>query len=171
MKHQNFRIQSWRLTQSSIRKQDTIWSTCISASFGPLSWTVLAISWRERVRYVWVSRWILRLYIEDTTCITNPRLLSWKIMERLLNFHKRWTNMGLWELRDRIKELSLCTHAFILAAIRSGNAPFDLQKTYTFKLILVCLNKCLKLRDFSSAITAWQLQVGLLKKKQISSLC
>ena len=56
----------------------TIWSTCISASLELFNSTLLAISSSERVRYVWVNLWILRLYIEDTTCFTTPRLLSWE---------------------------------------------------------------------------------------------
>jgi len=64
--------------------KSTICSTCISASLGLFNCTVLAISWRERVKYVWVNLWIFRLYMDDTTCLASPRLLSWN-----RNLHKK----------------------------------------------------------------------------------
>lgn len=57
---------------------NTIWRICISASFGVFSCTASAMSWRERVKYVRVNLWILRLYIDDMTCLASPRLLSWR---------------------------------------------------------------------------------------------
>lgn len=63
----------------------TIWSTCNSASLGLFSCTVSAISWRESVKYVCVSRWIFRLYMDDTAWFTNPRLLSWKSKQNIIN--------------------------------------------------------------------------------------
>lgn len=56
----------------------TIWSTCISASLGVVICAVLAMSSSDRVKYVWVNLWMFRLYIDDTTCLTNPRLFSYK---------------------------------------------------------------------------------------------
>jgi hypothetical protein len=55
----------------------TICRTCISASLALFKCTVLAMSSRERVKYVCVNLWIFRLYMDDTTCLASPRLWSW----------------------------------------------------------------------------------------------
>lgn len=63
----------------------TIWRTCISASLGLFNCTLLAMPSRDRVKYVWVNLCIFLLYMDDTTCLTSPKLLSWKARIEIYN--------------------------------------------------------------------------------------